>query len=411
MRPFLPALIFLACLMIQPCAVGLAQVREPDITDGPVIKDELEGALKNVFLYASLREQISIEQIKKSAAGAEVTLKESSEAGWTQIEIKLEKATLTLSSESAWSDDMAEHLDGFAGYMISVLAEKQMDSHVYQLMRQAKRTNYLYSFQADPALPAESVELVQKIAGHTHAIVFDGTTILDTNLTELLGPKKARVKTAKIPGFESSAKRKERSETALKKLDLEPAATLPTVTADEEVKLRDAKEVARRAICLMAVTGHAEVGDEFDAMEFLKERKVADSLSPQEKEFLQRDDLTDQEKGEMTWRYEALWTMLWALGKVEKLEFPDKQSDAKKAIKIVFESGDEFVEKAKLRDASEILDQADLNYRCYWLVRNAMLNKKPMDKISASVNYERLYALNWLIQYMRKSWDDTVVDS
>ena len=410
MRRFYPALIFLVCLIIEP-GVGLAQVCEPDITDGPVIKDELEGALTHVFLYASLGEQISIEQIKESAPDAAVTLKESNEAGWTQIEIKLERATLLLNCETAWSDEMAEHLDGFTGYMFTVLAEKQMDSHVYQLMRQVKRTNYLYSFQGDPALPAESVELVQKVAGHTHSIVFDGTTVLDTDLIELLGAKKARVKTAKIPGFESSAKRKERSESVLKKLDLQPASTLPTVTADEEVKLRDAKEVARRAICLMAVAGHAEAADTFDAVEFLKKRNVMDSLSPKEQEFLRRDDLTEQEKSSMTWRYEALWALLWALGKVDELEFPEKQSDASKAIKIVIESGDEFVEKAELRDASEILDQADLNYRCYWLVRDAMLKEKPLEKISASINYERLYALNWLIRYMRKSWDDTVVDS
>jgi len=161
----------------------------------------------------------------------------------------------------------------------------------------------------------------------------------------------------------------------------------------------------------MAIAGHAEAADDFDAMEFLKKRKVADSLSPQEREFLKRDDLSDEEKGAMTWRYEALWALLWALGKVDELEFPEKQSDASKAIKIVIESGDEFVEKAELRDASEILDQADLNYRCYWLVRDAMLKEKPLEKISASINYERLYALNWLIRYMRKSWDDTVVDS
>jgi len=215
----------------------------------------------------------------------------------------------------------------------------------------------------------------------------------------------------KIPYFESSIKRKERSQSKLKKMDLDPSPTLPMVTADEEVKLRDAKEVARRALCLMAVAAHAEGTPDFDAMDFLKKRKVLDSISPKEKEFLDRDDLTKQEKGSMTWRYEALWTMLWALGKVDELGFPDKQSDAKAAIKIVIESDDDFIEKAELRDTSEILDQTDLNYRCYWLVRDAIQNKKQLEKISGSVTYERLYALNWLIQYMRENWDNTVVDS
>ena len=105
--------------------------------------------------------------------------------------------------------------------------------------------------------------------------------------------------------------------------------------------------------------------------------------------------------------------MLWALGYIETLNYPDKVCDVPKAVGILRDiSTKDFITKAKLRDLSEILDQADLIYRYDWAVVNARLKKQdaPAD-IDGGIVLERHHALNWLIGYMNQEWDDVTTDT
>ena len=93
----------------------------------------------------------------------------------------------------------------------------------------------------------------------------------------------------------------------------------------------------------------------------LSRMQVLDELTDKEKAILNRD-VSQQDVINMVWKYEAYWVLLWALGIVDALNYPESIVDCDFAIQAVtsVESFDEFMQKVQLRDMEEILDQADL---------------------------------------------------
>ena len=369
-------------------------------------------APKNIAIYASKRVPVSVEQLKKFAGDAKLKLVEGNEKDWESVEIKWPDVTIQVGRSSIESDEtLTEHLGGFAGYVFQRLAEGKMDAHVFELIRQINKTNHLYSIQSDPDISSDAVrDFTQKLAGAERALVFVNVEVFDSKMKVLLGPESSRDKEAMFPQFESAVTRKAETMKLLEGKKLKCYAELPLIVADEQVRLRAAKDVATRAVCLLALASEAEEGSDFDATEFLTKHKLMDSLSPEEVDFLKKKRTAVENSG-MTWRYEAVWSLLWALDKVDTFGFPDKQSDAKLAIKTVMEDPTGLIENAKLRPTSEILNKADLLYRCMWICRDAQGNGKQPEGLSMSVVYERLYALNWLIQHGNATWDNVQTDS
>ena len=276
------------CLFASPL-LARQDPATPKTSSQPNIKPELEGAHKNAALYATRMKPLSVKEIKSFVGdGVDVKVISEEKGRWTSIEIKYgEKATLTLLHEYANTASMQEHLENFSNYVFVQLAEEKMTQSVFHAIRQIKQTNHFYSLIGKPALPGESVPFIQKMAGASRAIVFTSHDVLDANLQVLVGDKGRRDETAELPSFESAAKRKARSTKVLAEKKLTPLAQLPTITADEELDLRDAKDVARRTICLTAIAIHGESPPDFDAIEFLKKHKAWDFVSPKEKAFLE----------------------------------------------------------------------------------------------------------------------------
>ncbi len=72
----------------------------------------------------------------------------------------------------------------------------------------------------------------------------------------------------------------------------------------------------------------------------------------------------------------------------------------------------QFIEDAKLRSISDILDENDLIYRYHWAVVESQINNLEISSdIDSSIVLERHYALNWLIGYMNQSWDNISTDT
>lgn len=207
--------------------------------------------------------------------------------------------------------------------------------------------------------------------------------------------------------------RKEKTETKLRKLGIPVNPHLPEIESNEEVALRPAEEVARRAIGLFAVAVRGEGLEKDEVLGFLRGRGFEDEATPKEKEFLFKETPTEQEKINFTWRYESLWVLLWALGLIEELDYPSSICDVPKAAEIIVNSpATTFVNEAKLRSVAEILDEADLIYRYDWAVVDARIKglDAPCD-LDPGVVYERHYALNWLIGYFDQHWDDVTTDT
>lgn len=116
---------------------------------------------------------------------------------------------------------------------------------------------------------------------------------------------------------------------------------------------------------------------------------------------------------QFTWRHEAAWTLLWALGFVVQLGKPAQICDVEFAASTMAErTTSQFIEDSELRPINDILDQADLIYRYHWAVRNARIKGQQVPAgLDPGVTQERHYALNWLIGYNEQPWDHVTTDT
>ena len=134
---------------------------------------------------------------------------------------------------------------------------------------------------------------------------------------------------------------------------------LPFRYETEEVTPRDKKEVIERAVCSFASImcalsiskGEYSQEDRVYAEDFLSEKyNVLELLTPMEQQVIAG---TISEAGAMnaTWKYESLWVLLWALGIVEELSFPNEICDCDLIMDTMgeFEGLDDFMAHTTLR--------------------------------------------------------------
>lgn len=121
-----------------------------------------------------------------------------------------------------------------------------------------------------------------------------------------------------------------------------------------------------------------------------------------------------QQRVQFSWRYERSWVLLWALGYIEKLDYPPSICDVPKLASTVSgKTVDQLVREAKPRRLSDILNEADLIYRIHWAVVEERVNKTVAvpSAIDRGVVLERHAALNWLIGYLDQEWDEITTDT
>jgi hypothetical protein len=208
-------------------------------------------------------------------------------------------------------------------------------------------------------------------------------------------------------------RRKKRSEDLLKIQGIPINPSLPAIESEEEATLRSAEDMAKRAIGLCAVALRGEGLKQQEVISLLSGKDVLASATTEEKKFLLKKRPTKQEMINFKWRYESLWVLLWALGHVENLGAPTSICDVQSAVRMVLDiPSEDFIQLAKSRPISEILDEADLIYRYDWGVVDARIKgENPPGNLHPGVVYERHYALNWPIGYMDQEWDDVATDT
>jgi len=207
--------------------------------------------------------------------------------------------------------------------------------------------------------------------------------------------------------------RKQRSIAILKKENVPYIEHLPLIETESESLRRTTEEVALRAIALNFVAVKGEGLEHEVVNNLIKEFKIETELSPDEKKFIDDPNPSEHDKIQFCWRYECYWVMLWALGFIDQLGYPDQVCDVEKAVLILKDNGrDNFLRKAELRPQIEILDQADLYYRYHWATRQAELDRQEAPaNLNGGVVMERHYALNWLIGLEQADWDDVSTDT
>ena len=196
------------------------------------------------------------------------------------------------------------------------------------------------------------------------------------------------------------------------------------VDDDDEAKLQSPQDVARRVLVLWAVELRAEGIPQEETLGLIKQLDLWDSVSPEEKRFLQDKEPDPDECQELVWRLESIWVLLWALGYIEELGWPEGMCDVPKIVDILKEqeANPDFIKNAKLRSKAEILDAQDLTMRIHWAIRDALLNHEGQippgldwtvaerEHVSESpcvgVVEQRHYTLNWLVNYLDpEDWD------
>lgn len=213
----------------------------------------------------------------------------------------------------------------------------------------------------------------------------------------------------------TAEQRKKQTEKYLKSLNIPFIDHLPLIEEESEVKIRAAQEIAERILVLVYLAYVSEVPDEREnVIDFLKTNSLWDKVSPDEKELFQKEELTDQETANISWRSEGVWLLLWSINKVDKLELPTEQVEIPKIVSRLPEfltDPTEFIKSAIIRPTTEILDQSDLIYRLHWATRNADLNNQPMPaNLDLSIIMERHYAINWVTFYADE-WDEISTDT
>ncbi|WP_046242481.1 DUF4272 domain-containing protein [Hymenobacter terrenus] len=207
--------------------------------------------------------------------------------------------------------------------------------------------------------------------------------------------------------------RKQRSEATLRAREIPVLPTLPVVVGEAAAVIRPIDEVVNRALALCYIGLKSEDTDAATLNKVARQYNIFDKLSREEKAYADDPTPTQEQAIAANWRYESLHVLLWALGFVEELTFPDQTCDVATDVgQIAGRSEFEFRVQARLRPTSEILDVLDLLYRCSWAcVNNRVKGVAPPKSLDGSVVYEWHYALNWLTNYQGQAWDEVRTDT
>ena len=205
----------------------------------------------------------------------------------------------------------------------------------------------------------------------------------------------------------TAQERKNRSITILQAQNVPYIEHLPFRYETEEVTPRDKKEVIERAVCSFASImcalsiskkEYTERDRVYMTQDFLSAKYNAlELLTPMEQEVVVG---TISEAGAINaaWKYEAVWVLLWALGVVEELSFPNEICDCNLVMGTMrrFKGLEDFMANTTLRPIEEILQALDLHYRYHWAAVNARVNGSDPAGIDEGVVMERRAGLEWL---------------
>lgn len=225
--------------------------------------------------------------------------------------------------------------------------------------------------------------------------------------------RKAKIEAMDASATEEQRQRKARSIKRLEKMRIPVLDSLPVIASEAEALRRTDREVIERALALMIVALKGETGDQALVDTVIAQYGAQGLFTPRERALLRKRNPTQQERAEMTWRYESVAVLLWATGHLKRLPPPGQIIDAAELGNIFrTQGGDGIRHTARLRPQAKLLDAADLAYRMNWAAVDARVNGAlPPEGLHPGITYERHYAFNWLIGYMGLTWDKMRTDT
>ncbi len=183
--------------------------------------------------------------------------------------------------------------------------------------------------------------------------------------------------------------------------------------SEAEATLRTQDQVVDRALalCFIGLKSEGMPSEQLAAID--KDYHISAKLTPEERAYVTALHPTEQQQTDANWRYEGLHVLLWALGYVPTLAYPDRMCKVAPDVKVIHDLTEaQFRQHARLRSKKEVLDQADLILRLDWACTEARLKKEaPPGELNSEVVTERHHALNWLIKYGNQDYDNVTTDT
>lgn len=199
-----------------------------------------------------------------------------------------------------------------------------------------------------------------------------------------------------------------RSESIILELGGKVCDWLPYI---EQTKPRSLEEIANRALVLNAMINLGFGAPPQFIREWIIQNKLVTALADSEKFIVDDADrkLSNDDYTNFKWLTEALWTLMWACGKVEHLEMnvgvqntlasmlPNLQRN---------EPAHGFVEKLMRREYPALYEMRDLIYRVNWYAKDGHMKGYATHPIHLAVIMQRRRAIEWVCD-SEQDWDDT----
>jgi hypothetical protein len=333
--------------------------------------------------------------------------------------------------------ELTANLKGLYGFVNSLPAENEKVKGLF--LHKIQTLNSEFSISQDKGEVKELKAIIKDLAKEFDAVLFvqpktiisksESQHFLDKDLNLIIDTEgRCEIEELKVninseyfdndqtELDEDQIERKAKNEEILERENIKINKHLPCVESERETTIRSAKEIAER-VSVLAVTNLVafnSISSE-EAVDYLQNYKLWESVTEGEKEFLANP--TDDRKMYETWKCEGIWTLMWALKKVDALDFPNEFCDlgniSSENYPVAKDKDPfEFINAVhEVRSKKEILDAADLYYRYNWACVDERINGRQIENINPGIVYERQYALNWLIHYMDQDWDNVTCDT
>lgn len=333
--------------------------------------------------------------------------------------------------------ELTANLKGLYGYVNSLPAQNEKIKGLF--LHKIQTLNSEFSIRQDKGEVKQLNAIIKDLAKEFEAVLFvqpktiiskadtqhfldqDLNLIIDVNGNCEIDELPVNINSEYFDGdqtqlTEDQIQRKADSEKILERENIKINKHLPCIESENETTIRSAKEIAER-LSVLAVTNLVAFNSisAEEAVDYLQEYHLWEKVTEGEKEFLA--DPTEDKKMYETWKCEGIWTLTWALKKVDALDFPNEFCSLENISAENYPVGKdkdpyEFINAvSEVRSKKEILDAADLYYRFNWACVDERINGRQIEGINPGIVYERQYALNWLIHYMDQDWDNVTCDT
>jgi Domain of unknown function (DUF4272) len=169
------------------------------------------------------------------------------------------------------------------------------------------------------------------------------------------------------------------------------AATILATTAETAGKAK--------VFCLLSLKGQGLTLVEVFA--FADAYALWEHVSVTENNYILDEAAPESDDIQFAWRYEALNTLLWALGHSKHLGFPADASDPAKAMErcmqLVLNPSSSGKSMGEVRSAKQILDAADVAFALNAIALSVPADQPAPADLHRGVVYERALAFRWLL--------------